>query len=59
MKNEPVLTVTTISTAIVAALSLTGTFVDFGTVEAIVLVLFAGVTAAIARSKVTPTISKY
>lgn len=52
--SEPVLTVTSISAAIVAAAGLFHVVIDLNAVTAIVVVGFALVSGLIARSKVTP-----
>lgn len=54
MNTEPVLTVTSISAAIVAAAGLCNVVIDLNAVTAIVIVGFAVVSGLIARSKVTP-----
>lgn len=54
MNTEPVLTVASIATAIVAAAGLFHVVIDLNNITAIVVVGFAIVQAVIARSKVTP-----
>ncbi len=54
MSTEPVLTVVSISAAIVAAAGLLGIAIDLNAVTAVVVVGFAVVSSLIARSKVTP-----
>lgn len=54
MKNEPVLTAATVSSAIIAVLALFHVGVNVGTVQAIVAVVLPLIAALIARSKVSP-----
>lgn len=54
MNTEPVLTVTTIAAAIVAAAGLLHVAIDLNAVTAIVVVGFGIVSGLIARRKVTP-----
>ena len=54
MSGEPVLTVTSVSAAIVALAGLFNVVIDLNAVTAVVVVGFAVVSGLIARSKVTP-----
>lgn len=54
MNTEPVLTVASITAAVIALVAILGYNVDPSAVEAIIYVVVAAVGAFIARSKVTP-----
>jgi hypothetical protein len=58
LKNEPVLTAASISSAIVAIAALFHVVVDLSTVSAVVAVVLPLVAAVIARSKVSPVKSR-
>lgn len=54
MNTEPVLTVASLTAAVIALVGIIGFDVEPSAVEAIVYVVVAAVGAVIARSKVTP-----